>query len=232
MNGGRGKEESPGRRPSGATQARARRAGGAASGIGVETILLDIGDVVVHFDFGPTRAILREESSALGDPLVVLADLKRALELGEIDGATFVSRSVAALGFRGGEERFRRLWQGIFSPNEPMWETIEKLEGRHRLFLLSNTSDLHVEGLWRDFPVFACFGGGVYSFRSRCAKPDPAIYRLAIAELGLEPSATLYVDDRPENVVAGARAGFVSLRYDGARHADFLAEARAYGLAV
>ncbi len=44
------------------------------------------------------------------------------------------------------------------------------------------------------------------------AKPDPALFRLAAARLGLPPRACLYVGDHPDNDIRGAQAaGFATL---------------------
>ena len=83
-----------------------------------------------------------------------------------------------------------------------------------------------------DFEIFSSFEGGVYSYSSRCAKPEPEFYRMAIEEFGLRAAETLYVDDRPENVHAGTRAGFISVHYDPQQHERFLREARAHGFAL
>jgi len=198
----------------------------------MNAILLDIGNVIVHFDFSRARARLAKWSAAEGDPLELLAPLKQKLELGEIDGRAFVTRAVATLGFRGTVGEFRAIWEDIFRPNHRMCETIGRAREHYRLFLLSNTSDIHKDSLFRDFDIFESFEGGLYSYRSGCAKPDIEFYRTAIVELGLRPAETLYVDDRPENVDAGVRAGFVSLHYDPRRHEHFLREARAHGFAL
>ena len=195
----------------------------------MKTLLLDIGNVIMHFDFAPARRRLAESSAAEGDPLDLLRELKAKLEIGEIDGPMFVGAAIAKLEYRESAEQFKRTWEDIFSPNLPMWETIGRARERYRLHLLSNTSDLHLDSLFRNFEVFHCFAGGAYSYRSRCAKPDAAFYRAAIAELDLRPAETLYVDDRAENVHAGSRAGLVSVPYDARRHDRFLRDARAHG---
>lgn len=196
----------------------------------MNTLLLDIGNVIMHFDFAPAGTRLAAASAAAGDPIELLTPLKRKLEIGEIDGPVFVDRAIAELGFRGGPDAFRRTWEDIFSPNLPMWETIRRAESRYRLFLISDTSDIHKESLFRQYEIFASFDGGVYSYETGCMKPDPGIYRTAIEGLGLEPGETFYVDDRPANVDAGRRAGFVSHHYHPGRHDRFLGEARAHGL--
>lgn len=194
-----------------------------------DTLLLDIGNVLMHFDFGPARNALAAGCDAADDPLETLGPLKTQLERGEIDGAAFVDQAVQAIGFREGPDAFRSIWQSIFTPNEAMWDTVRKAQGRFRLFLLSDTSDLHRDALFRDFSIFRCFEGGVYSYTCHHFKPAPEIFRAAIDELRLVPAQTLWVDDRKPNVEAGAQAGFVSLLYDPSQHERFLREARAEG---
>jgi putative hydrolase of the HAD superfamily len=46
------------------------------------------------------------------------------------------------------------------------------------------------------------------SYELRLAKPDPAIFRRCVSELGLPPSRVLFVDDRSENVEAAQALGF------------------------
>ena len=196
----------------------------------VATLLFDIGNVIVHFDFGPARARLAQASSVAGDPLEIVAALKDRLEIGEIDGPTFVDAAIERLGYRHGRDAFRRTWESIFSPNQPMWETIAGARERYRLVLISNTSDIHKESLFRDYPIFESFDGGVYSYASRHMKPAPEAYRIAVDELGLRPAQTLYVDDGAANVEAGRREGFVSVLYDPRQHDRFLAEARVLGV--
>ena len=195
----------------------------------MKTLLLDIGNVLVHFDFAPAGQRLAQCSRVDGDPMDQLRDLKYRLETGAIAGADFVESAIEALGFRGTPAEFRRIWEEIFSPNLPMWNVVEVARGRYRLLLLSDTSEIHHQSLLRDFPVFAHFEGGSFSYRAGCLKPDPEFYRLAIEEHGLVPAETLYADDRPDNVAAGERAGLVSLLYAADRHDEFLSAARERG---
>lgn len=181
------------------------------------------------FDFDRARPRFAVASRTTGDPIELLAPLKRQLEVGDIDGSTFVAAGIEVLGFRGKPEEFQRIWEDIFTPIEPMWELVGQVAASHRLFLLSNTSDIHKEFLFRDFQIFEKFAGGIYSYSSRCLKPDPVIFAKAIDELCLVPGETLYVDDLAENVRAAERAGFRSVRYDPASHDQFLHEARELG---
>ena len=88
--------------------------------------------------------------------------------------------------------------------------------------LLSNTSGPHVAWFTSRYRVFDCFRAAIYSHEAGCMKPEPEIFRIAIDRLGLDPAATIYVDDLPDNVAAGAAAGFRAIQYDHEDHAAFL----------
>jgi len=46
-------------------------------------------------------------------------------------------------------------------------------------------------------------------------KPEPAMYRRALDIFGGPPSRALFIDDREENVVAGAAAGMKAIQFTG-----------------
>ena len=184
------------------------------------------------FDFARARPRFEAASTATGDPLELLAALKYDLEIGAIAGDTFVAAGMEAIGFQGSAGDFRRIWEEIFTPIDAMWAFVRQVRTTHRLLLLSNTSDIHKDCLFRDYPIFRNFSGGIYSYSSHCLKPDPIIFRKAIEEFSLVPQETLYVDDLEDNVRVASGAGFAAVRYDQAAHGAFLREARALGLTL
>ena len=198
----------------------------------MDTFLFDIGNVIMHFDFTHAGARLAKVSSAEGDPLKLLAPLKQKLESGQIDGPEFVAKGIEKIGFGGTPEEFTTIWEEVFSPNQPMWDSLGKIKGNYRLLLLSNTSDIHKDSLFRDFSIFDMFEGGTYSFSAQSEKPEPEIYKAAIDEFGIDPANTLYVDDLQENIDAGIAAGLVSHHYHPDHHDAFLEVARGYGFAL
>lgn len=52
-----------------------------------------------------------------------------------------------------------------------------------------------------------------YSCRLGVTKPDPAVYRLVLAELAAEPGDVTFVDDRPVNVAAARALGLRGLLF-------------------
>jgi 2-haloacid dehalogenase len=59
----------------------------------------------------------------------------------------------------------------------------------------------------REGAVFDRFRDVVVSGDEKLVKPDPAIYRLALARFGLEPGDAVFVDDNAANVAAAAALG-------------------------
>ncbi len=57
------------------------------------------------------------------------------------------------------------------------------------------------------------FDHRVFSCDVMMAKPDPAIYRLVLEGLGVEPSQALFLDDRPDNIHAARSLGIHSILF-------------------
>lgn len=196
--------------------------------------LFDIGNVLLRFDFHLALRALAAQSDA-SDPVEVLSRIelvKFALEDGQIDRAGFVRGVFDVLRYRGTEAEFIAAWEDIFAPNEPMLALVEQLHERFPLYLLSNTSDIHVDYIFRRYPVFQRFSGAVYSYKVKASKPDPAIYRIACEQLGIEPAATFFIDDLLPNIEAARALGFRTHHYHHDRHDELLAEMRAIGVPV
>lgn len=111
-------------------------------------------------------------------------------------------------------------WNDIFSPNEPMWETIRDLKGRGlQLILFSNTNRFHVEYFTSKYAeIFDYFDGQVFSHEVGAVKPDPEIYHHAFEKFGVRPEELIYIDDLPENISTGLQLGINSWRYSKGSH--------------
>lgn len=66
------------------------------------------------------------------------------------------------------------------------------------------------------FPFLRRSRGVTVSGAVGLIKPDPAIYRLHADGFGLEPAATLFIDDTPANVDGAKRAGWQAVLFEGA----------------
>ncbi len=90
--------------------------------------------------------------------------------------------------------------------------TLEQLARRYRLGIIANQSSgaeerLRGHGLHRYFSVFAL------SAELGLHKPDPAIFRAALAAAGCDAMHAAYIGDRLDNDIAPAKAlGFATVR--------------------
>ena len=82
----------------------------------------------------------------------------------------------------------------------------------YRVFVLSNMSKEYIEYL-RKMPVYSHFDGDVISCEVGLTKPEKEIYTLLLERFGLEPSQTMFIDDRKENVEAAAEIGIVPFHF-------------------
>jgi glucose-1-phosphatase len=188
----------------------------------IEALIFDIGNVLVPFDWQPFKNRLLAGSTDLtAEAEMKFRELVIRFDLGEMNGETFAQLATRLIGFKGGEAEFIAIWNGIFSSNPPMERTILSLKNRYPLFLLSNTSDLHLAYLMRNFDVLQHFADGVYSFRAKCAKPERRIFEMAIKQFGLQAEKTAYIDDLPANIRSATELGLKAVQYDLTKHAEF-----------
>lgn len=108
-----------------------------------------------------------------------------------------------------------------------MHEIVEQLDDAGvPLFAITNFSHEFWPPFRAEWPdLFDRFRDVVVSGEERLVKPDPAIYRLALARFGLEPGGAVFVDDNPANVDAANALGIrAHLFRDAPTFRTFLAE--------
>ena len=139
----------------------------------------------------------------------------------ELDRGTLTPREVAMRGARrtGLDARaLLALVERVPEVLEPIPQTVAcaaELAARgHPLHLLSNIAEHTWAGLVRLHPFWEHFDVRVLSCRCGAVKPEPAIYRRLLVEADLRFGQAVFLDDLPENVEAGRRAGLRALRFE------------------
>ena len=90
---------------------------------------------------------------------------------------------------------------------------LEELKKSYRIFLLSNTNEIHRIKFHEDFKntfgysLYDLFEHNFYSHEMGLRKPNPQIYIQALMEAGLVPEETLFIDDMVENTEAAKSTG-------------------------
>jgi putative hydrolase of the HAD superfamily len=102
-----------------------------------------------------------------------------------------------------------RMW---LTENTAMLRWHERLKAAGlKTAILSNMGNLVQMEIERSCKWLTRFDAQVWSNQLRIAKPDPRIYMHTVALLGLALEETLFLDDRPANVLAAKRLGMQSL---------------------
>jgi len=102
-------------------------------------------------------------------------------------------------------EEFCDTFNCIFTDTLVPESLLETLAARYRLVLLSNTNAIHFPWIRERYPLLRHFHDLVLSYEVKAMKPDPEIYRAAVAKAGCRPEECFYTDDIAQ-FVEGARA--------------------------
>ncbi len=190
----------------------------------IRAIIFDIGNVLLKFDFNIAIRKLAPLCNVTPNQklLAPIEEIKTAYESGQIGREEFLDKAIALLGYRGSRESFVAAWEDIFEENTPMIELVEQLHERYPLYLLSNTSDIHMDYILGKYPAFQRFRDAVYSYKVKCFKPDRAIYEVAIRQFGINPAETVFIDDLPANVESARTLGFHAIAYNFRDHGALL----------
>ena len=176
------------------------------------TVIFDLGKVLLEFDYGIVARRLAAHSGRDAEQIRGLLDQSPLLfrfESGQMTNQEFFREVSSLTGYTGAFDEFADIFGDIFAPIAPMIELHAQLRARGvQTFIFSNTNDLAVRHIRANFPFFAGFTGYVYSHEAGTMKPDARIYEVVERRTGRSGAELLYIDDRLENVEAGAARGW------------------------
>jgi HAD superfamily hydrolase (TIGR01509 family) len=135
--------------------------------------------------------------------------------MGLLSRRQFFEEVCAATGFRGGLEEFAQFFADIFSPIDAMIDLHARLRAVEvPTFIFSNTNDLAIEHIRRNFPFFANFDAYVLSYEHGAMKPNAKLYEVVEQVTGRRGMQILYLDDRRENAEAGEARGWQVIHHE------------------
>jgi glucose-1-phosphatase len=181
-------------------------------------VVFDLGKVLVDFDY--SIAVSRIAGQSALEPVEVEqfffhSPLLVDYESGRLTRQEFFDQARQATGFRGSLEEFGNFFADIFTEIPPMIELQAGLRQRNiSTYIFSNTNDLAVEHIRRNFPFFGNFDGYIYSYEVGAMKPEAKIYEALEKLTGRGGAEIIYLDDRPENVAGGAARGWQAILHE------------------
>ena len=176
----------------------------------MKNIIFDLGGVLVGFD--RQRSIDAFERIGCGKVADYIRDhrtedLFYRIELGEISTHDFCEEVRQMTATNADDEAIIHAWNVLLTPvTENRLQRLRELrEKGHRLFLLSNTNDMHWQ--YCGHQLDGCFERVFLSYEMRLAKPDTAIFTEVLRQADIDAHDTLFIDDNADNIAAAASLG-------------------------
>ena len=181
----------------------------------IKNIIFDFGDIFINLD--KQAPLLEMSKFGLTQMTPELDAIFKDYEMGLMESDTFIN-ALQSIFNDASRAQIIAAWNSIILdfPEERL-TFIEQLkkENRCRLFLLSNTNDLHIEqvkksmGLERFKRFQNCFEQFYLSQELKMRKPNSNIYEFVLHENNLVANETLFIDDSKENTLSASKLGIL-----------------------
>jgi putative hydrolase of the HAD superfamily len=177
-----------------------------------EVVVFDLGKVLLDFDYAIAAKNLAPLSGSNAEVIhkfINQSPLLFRYETGLMTTDEFFEEFRAETKFSDTSERFAELFGNIFTPMEPMIALHARLKQKKiPTFIFSNTNELGIRHIRRAHPFFAGFDGYIFSYEHAAMKPQTKLYEVVERTTNRQGSQIVYIDDRPENIEAGAGRGW------------------------
>lgn len=183
--------------------------------------LFDIGHVLVDFDFQDFLNAVTDASGQSCEPLTGRdLEMHDGVEKGHISDAEWVEYLNQSKGLSWTVGDLVGLWSRMFSIQKAGRRLfLDVLEAGVQVYTLSNIAKHHVDAIENNWSGFFDGAKGMFlSYQMGFRKPDSAIYRKALEDLGVQGSQCFFIDDRIENVEAARAEGIEAHQFIPENH--------------
>jgi putative hydrolase of the HAD superfamily len=184
---------------------------------GIKNIIFDLGGVIYAIDYQAT--IRAFEALGIKDFEEVYAkvgqsDLFDRLEIGKISKDVFFQEIKRLIASDISNQDITDAWNAMLMGFMPdALDCLSKLNGDYRIFLLSNTNEIHIQDIksrvgevfYSDFCQL--FEQVYLSHDLGLRKPHTEVFKYILDEQGLEPNETLFIDDSPQHIDGARKVG-------------------------
>lgn len=184
-------------------------------------ILFDLGGVILDINIQATLKRFYElgfPPELLQYPESMQTDVFFNYQTGKLDTLEFRNEIRKASGVNMSDEVFDEAWNAMLVgiPRERT-RLIKTLSKRYRLYMLSNTSEMHARVFERMYleaageSMHEVFDKIYYSHEIGLHKPDREAWEYVIKDAGIKPEETLFLDDTIYNIKASQELGFQAI---------------------
>jgi putative hydrolase of the HAD superfamily len=179
----------------------------------IKNIIFDFGDIFIDLDKPATFKEMEKLGYTKVQPEMIT--LAQDYEMGLVSNNNFVSEINNFIP-NANPKQIQDAWNAILKDfPEHRLTFIEEFQKKHdyRLFLLSNTNDLHIEYVretmgWNRFKRFQdCFEQFYLSYEIKMRKPNADIFEFVLQQNQLKAEETLFIDDTKENTDTAEQLG-------------------------
>lgn len=190
----------------------------------IDNIIFDLGGVLLNLDMGKTKTAFAQ----LGWKEENWKDITRSgylifenLEIG-LDSAILFRKNIRRiLPTNPSDAEIDDAWNAMLLdfPTERV-NYLLKLKDKYRLYLFSNTNELHLQRFGYIFEqtygysISQLFEKCYYSHEIGFRKPDPQAFNVVLNDAALNPAQTLFVDDLKNNTEAAENLGMKVLHIE------------------
>jgi HAD superfamily hydrolase (TIGR01509 family) len=184
--------------------------------VAIENVVFDIGWVFVRLNYRPLLECLRAHGAAAPDmPWLLQRIALSEHESGRLSGREFLEQLATVAPRRPALPELEAAWLDMFELEPAMVALAHRLAERYRVYLLSNIGDLHWAHLSREYALHGIGHGALPSYLAGAMKPHGDIYAEAERRFALSPAATLFIDDREDNIAAARARGWAGIVHTG-----------------
>jgi putative hydrolase of the HAD superfamily len=191
----------------------------------IENIIFDFGGVICNIDFKLMERRFVELGFKVSDPAALprSQQLVKSLECGAMGPAEFRKEVKKLFITEPSDQQLDEAWNALLLDiPESRIRCLENIRKRYRIFLLSNTNEIHylhyVEKFRQQYgyPDFDhLFEKAWFSYRTGITKPDAAVFRHVLKEKELDPATTLFIDDSLQHIEGARKAGIHGFHLTG-----------------
>lgn len=179
----------------------------------IKNIIFDFGDIFINLDKkAPEIALQKSGIEEIDEKMQTVNDNYEKGLLTDEQLISYYTERFPTLS----PVAFTLAWNSIildFPEHRLKWIEALSRKREYRLFLLSNTNDLHIEQVIKNMGAvrFArfqqCFEEFYLSQKMKMRKPDLEIFDFVLKENDLKPAETLFIDDTLVNTMGAASLG-------------------------
>jgi len=183
----------------------------------IDTIIFDFGGVLINIDYHRTIQAFRqlgiedfEERYSQADQTSLFNDL----EIGKISAQRFVNELLHFLPKGTSPNQVVHAWNAmLLDVPQSRIELLQKLKRKYRLFLLSNTNEIHIPKAlieWKkssDIDFYDCFEHVYLSHEIGMRKPNEEIFEYVCQQQNIRPENAVFIDDSIQHIDGAKKMG-------------------------